>query len=103
MKTYYYIPNIREDDELDLEDAYEFESNRDINSHDPLDSYDEYELRWLVEEMASDYVRNHDGWEISDNWCGTCRDFAIWDENKNFIGTFEVLLEYSPDFTAWRK
>jgi hypothetical protein len=99
---YHYIPNIWDKDELDVEDAYEFESNRDIFATDE-ENYDGWELEWLVEEMADDYVSNHDGWEVANSWCGTYRDFAVWDANKKFIGKFEVLLEYEPTFRATRK
>ena len=103
MKTYYYIPNIWERDELDVEDALEFKSDRDIEAVNAGHKYDDFEVTWLVEEMAEDYVSNHDGWEISNSWHGSEREFAVWDSNKEFIGKFDVLLEYEPTFTAWRK
>ena len=104
MKTYYYLPNIWGRDELNINHAFEFKSDRDImavNFGGPL--YDEFELGWLVEEMASDYLHNHDGWEIANTWDGSEREFAVWDSEKDFIGKFEVLLEYTASFTAWRK
>ncbi len=60
---------------------------------------------WLevIDGHIQDYVSNHDGWEIAHNWCGTYREFAVWDSNKEFIGKFDVLLEYEPTFSAWRK
>ena len=103
MKTYYYIPNIWDRDNLDVENAYSFKSDRDIESARLHDGFDELELSWLVEDMARDYLRNHDGWEVAQNWQGDYRDFVVWDTDKNLIGTFEVLLEYEPCFTAWRK
>jgi hypothetical protein len=102
MNTYYYIPNIWQKDELSVEDAFEFKSNRDIESVRG-EEYDELELSWLVVEMADDYVSNHDGWEICESWHGDYRDFAVWDADKKFIGTFEVLMEYEPHYSAWRK
>ncbi len=99
--TYYYIPNIWKKDELDVEDSYLFKSRIDIAA--VSGGYDEFETRWLVEEMASDFYSGRDGWEIADSWAGNCRDFALWDTNKNFVGTFEVMLEYEPTFNAWRK
>ncbi len=101
LHTYYYIPNIWKKDDLDIEYAYTIKSSYDIVA--VCGGYDEYELRWLVQDMASDYMDNHDGWEIADRWCGNNRDFAVWDADKNFVGTFEVLLEYEPTFSAWRK
>jgi hypothetical protein len=95
MKTFYYIADIWEKDELNVEDAFEFESNCDIE--------DTFEVEWMVQDMAKDYVDNHDGWEIANSWSGTYRDFAVWDSDKNFIGKFEVLLEYEPTFSAWKK
>lgn len=103
MKTYYYIPNIWERDQLDVEDALEFKSDRDIQAVNAGHKWDDYEVRWLVEEMAEDYVSNHDGWEIAHHWHGDYREFAVWDENKEFIGKFDVLLEYEPTFSAWKK
>lgn len=102
MNTYYYIPNIWERDELDVDNAYEYKSNRDIQSARD-DGYDELELQWLVEEMADDYVSNHDGWEICENWHGDYREFAVWDTDKTFIGKFDVLMEYEPTYSARRK
>ena len=101
LHTYYYIPNIWKKDDLDIEYAYTIESSYDILA--VRGGYDELELGWLVEDMAKDYVNNHDGWEICDSWHGDYRDFAVWDSDKNFVGTFEVLLEYEPTFSAWRK
>ncbi len=101
MKTYYYIANVWEKDEVDVENALEFKTDRDIDAVNG--DYDEYELCWLVEDMASDYLRNYDGWEIADSWQGEYRDFVVWDPDKNLIGKFEVLLEYEPSFSAWRK
>ena len=103
LKTYYYIPNIWEKDELDIENAYEFKSNRDIVSVVEGYKYDEFELSWLVEEMAKDYINNRDGWEVAHNWQGDYREFAVWDTDKTFIGKFDVLLEYEPTFSAWKK
>lgn len=103
MKTFYYIPNIWENDELNVDHAFEFSSNRDVYAVNYGHKYDDLELTWLVEDMAKDFVYNHDGWEICHNWHGDYRDFAVWDSDKNFIGTFEVLLEYEPTFSAWKK
>ena len=101
MKTYYYYPNLYDNESPDIEYAFEFQSDRDI--HAVKGGYDEWELAWMVEEMAKDYLNNHDGWEIANNWCGYERTFAVWDENKNLIDQFDVLLEYEPTFSAWRK
>lgn len=101
LQTYYYIPNAYKESP-DISDAYEIESNYDIVAVRGGE-YDEFELRWLVEDMAKDFFDNHDGWEISNSWHRDSRDFAVWDKDKNFIGTFEVQLEYEPIFSAWRK
>ena len=102
-KTYYYIPNIWEKDELDVENAYEFESSRDIVDSYDRHKYDDFELSWLVEEMADDYITWRGGCEIANDWHGNYREFAVWDTDKTFIGKFEVMLEYEPQFTAWMK
>ena len=103
LKTYYYIPNIWEKDELDIENAYEFKSNRDIVDSYDRHKYDDFELKWLVEAMADDYISHRDGWEVAHNWQGEYREFAVWDIDKTFIGKFDVLLEYEPTFSAWKK
>jgi hypothetical protein len=100
MNTYYYIPNIWKDTP-DIEDAYEIQSDRDILAVNG--GYDEFELLWLVEDMAKDFFTHHDGWEIGNEWNGDSRDFAVWDKDQNFVGIIEVVLEYEPTFTAWRK
>ncbi len=99
MNNFYYIPNVW--GELDIEDAIVFPSDRDITA--VRGGYDEFEVSWLVEEMAKDYYMNHDGWERSDSWMNNSRTFAVWDSDRNFIGTFDVCLEYEPTFSAWRK
>jgi hypothetical protein len=103
LKTYYYIPNIWERDELDVEHALAFQSSRDIVAVNFGHKYDDLELDWLVEDMAQDYISNRDGWEVANNWQGDYREFAVWDTDKTFIGKFDVLLEYEPRFTAWKK
>ena len=100
LYTYYYVPNFY-GSEPDVEDAYEFKYSTDISDVDG--GYDDFEARWLVEEMAKDYYNNRDGWEIGNNWSGNYRDFVLWDTNKNLVGTFEVLLEYEPTFSAYKK
>ena len=101
MKIYYYVPNLFDGETPDIENAYEFKSERDILATDG--GRDEWELAWMVEEMAKDYLNNHDGWEIANNWCGYERTFAVWDYDKTFIGQFDVYLEYEPSFSAYRK
>jgi hypothetical protein len=103
LKTYYYIPNIWEKDELDIENAYEFKSNRDIVDSYDGHKYDDFELKWLVEAMADDYISHRDGWEMVSYWQSDTLDFAVWDTDKTFIGKFEVMLEYEPQFTARKK
>jgi hypothetical protein len=100
LNTFYYIPNIW-NETPNIEDAYEIQSDRDIVAVNG--GYDEYELLWLVEDMAKDFFHNHDGWEIGNEWNGDSRDFAVWDKDQNFVGIIEVVLEYEPTFTAWRK
>ena len=103
LKTYYYIPNIWERDELNVEHALAFQSSRDIVAVNHGHKYDDLELNWLVEDMAQDYITNRDGWEVANHWQGQEREFAVWDSDKTFIGKFDVLLEYEPRFTAWKK
>lgn len=100
MVTYYYIPNIWKDNP-DIENAYEFKSDHDIAAVDG--GYDKFEVLWLVEDMAKDFFYKHNGSEIANYWHGDSRDFAVWDSNKNFVGIFEVVLEYEPTFSAWMK
>lgn len=100
LKTYYYIPNIWKETP-NINDAYEIKSNRDIVAVNG--GYDQFELEWLVEDMAKEYFNHHDGWEIANSWHGDSRDFAVWDLDKNFVGIFEVVLEYEPTFSAWEK
>ena len=97
MKVY-YIANIWENQELDIEDALGFETNLDIHSAKG-DGYDEYEVEWLVEEISKHYFHNHDGWEISRSWSESDGiTIALWDENQNFVGKYSSLLEYEPTF-----
>ena len=95
MKVY-YIANVWDTDNLDIEDAEYFETDRDIHSAKG-NGYDEWEIEWLVDEISKYYFNNRDGWEIERSW----RDgivIAVWDEDKNFIGKFESILEYEPSF-----
>ncbi len=101
MKTFYYYPNIFDRETPDIEYAYAFSSNHDI--HAVNGGYDEWEVAWMVEEMAKDFFHGRDGWEIADSWHGDSRTFAVWDDNKNLIGKFDVYLEYEPTFQASRK
>ena len=97
MKTVYYIANIWDKDVLDIEDAQEFETDRDIHSVTSGGEYDNWEVEWLIEEISKHYFYNHDGWEIENTWRGGIT-FALWDDKKNFVGKFESLLEYDPTF-----
>lgn len=101
MKTYYYYPDIWNNEKFDIEYAYEFKSDRDI--HAVKGGYDEWEVEWMVEDMAKDFFDNHDGWESANSWHGSARTFAVWDENKNLIGQFDVYLDYEPTFSAMKK
>lgn len=99
MKVY-YIANVWDADNLDVEDAEEFETDRDIHSANGQ-GYDEWEVEWLVEEISNYYFHNRDGWEIERSW----RDgitIAVWDDEKNFIGKFDSQLEYEPTFIISR-
>jgi hypothetical protein len=95
MKVY-YIANVWDTDNLDIEDAEYFETDRDIHSAKG-NGYDEWEIEWLVDEISKYYFNNRDGWEIERSW----RDgivIALWDDRKNFVGKFESVLEYEPSF-----
>ena len=96
MKVY-YIPNIWENQELDIEDALEFETNRDIHSARG-GGYDQFEVEWLIEEISKKYFYDHDGWEIERTWSGEGITFALWDEDQNFVGKYSSTLEYDPTF-----
>lgn len=96
MITVYYIANIWDKDVLDIEDAREFKTDRDIHAYSG-EGYDRWEVEWLVEEISKNYFYNHDGWEIANTWEGGIT-IAVWDDNKNFVGKFESQLEYEPTF-----
>ena len=98
-KTYYYQADVWAGDTLEIDDAFEFQTERDIEAYDGS-GYDEFELRWLVEEMADDYVSNHDGYE-SYQYKPVCT-FAVWNSDRKFAGAFDVQVEYEPSFIAWR-
>jgi hypothetical protein len=100
MKAY-YIMNVWDKDVLDVEDASEFEHTYDI--HAVKGGYDRYECEWLVEEISKHYYSDRDGWEIANTWSHHGIDVALWDENKNFIGTFSSTLEYEPTFYVRKK
>jgi len=99
-KTYYYIANVWDRDELNINHACEFVSCRDILL--PTGLYDKFETKWLVDEMAEDYYHNHDGWELAESWAGNDIVFAIWDHDTNFVGKYNVSLEFEPSFFAWK-
>jgi hypothetical protein len=99
MITVYYIANIWHKDELDVEDAMEFQTKRDIHSVTDGGDYDRWETEWLVQDISKHYFYNHDGWEIENTWRGGIT-IALWDENKNFVGKFESCLEYDPCFVV---
>ena len=101
LYTYYYIPNHYGYGEPDIGEAYEYQYATDISAVGG--GYDDFEARWLVEEIAKDWFCNRDGWEIGNSWNGNYRDFALWDTNKQFVGVFEVMLEFEPSFSAYRK
>lgn len=99
MKVY-YIANVWDTDTLDVDGADKFETDSDIHSANG-EGYDEWEVNWLVNDISKHYFHNRDGWEIERTW----RDgitIAVWDDNKNFIGKFESLLEYEPSFMISR-
>lgn len=97
MKTVYYIANIWHKDELDIEDAMEFQTKRDIHSVQEDGSYDRWETEWLIQEISEHYFYNHDGWEIESTWRGGIT-IALWDDNRKFVGKFVSELEYQPTF-----
>lgn len=94
MKAY-YIVDVWERDNLDIEDAVEFEHDYDI--HAVGGGYDRYECEWLVEDVCKHYFHNRDGWEIERSWRNGI-NIAVWDENETFIGLFSSTLEYEPTF-----
>lgn len=95
MKAY-YIVDVWDRDELDIEDASEIEHNYDIHGVVP-ETYDTFECEWLVQDISKYYFHNRDGWEIESTWRNGIT-IAVWDENKNFIGKFNSTLEYEPTF-----
>lgn len=54
---------------------------------------DEHE--YIIEECAKDFYENHDGWDVA--WP---IKFKLYDENENYIATYEINLEWEPDFQA---
>ena len=99
MYTYYYIPNVSINEwPLNIDDAFQYHSYYlDISKLNIL------EENWLVEEMAKDFFRNHDGWELARSWECSGMSFAVWDSNKEFVGKYNVLLEYMPSFTVHKE
>ena len=99
MKVY-YIANVWDADNIDIEDADEFETNQDIHLA-RSEGYDEWEVEWLVEAISKYYFHSRGGWEIEHTWQEGIT-IAVWDDNKNFIGKFESVLEYEPSFMISR-
>ena len=75
------VKYIVEEDDQEIEDAFEFETN-----------FDKSTLGWIVEEVAEDYNRDHDGWEAS--WPLTFTLFI----NGRSLGSFKVDREFEPTF-----
>ena len=85
MKIRYYA--IDHEPNIEFDDAYEFESDHDTEFMD-----------WVVEDCASDYHSEHDGWESS--WPIT---FRIWTESGEVLGDYLVERDYDPVFYAHKK
>lgn len=94
MKYYYYCNSWEQLDPTGDEHLFEVE-------HRKVDDIDDWEWESLAEECAEDYLHNHDGWEHT-SWHMDPMEFWIYDENKKFIGKFDVQLEYNPSFYARR-
>lgn len=97
------LATIRRIDELNpIEGADEFYSKRDIHDVNEEGIYDEWEVKWLIEEMADDFLHNRDGWELNQTWTTSGLTFVVWDDNKNFVGKYTVILEYEPTFMVYK-
>lgn len=92
MKYYYYCNSWEKAEPDGGEHLFEVE-------HDVCE--DEWEYEWLVEKCAKDYHSNHDGWEHS-SWPNDSIEFWLYDQDKKFIGKYEVYLEFDPTFSAYR-
>ena len=79
MNSVYYTVN-----DPDFADYLSFEGSN------ILDCPEDY-----VEEIASYYWDNHDGW--AEAWP---LDFYIWNESKELLGKYEVHMESVPVFYA---
>jgi len=102
MRLYHYLPELCINDEPNFDAAYKFLSERDINAVGyPNGVYDELELQWLVQDMAKDFMENHDGWE--DVGTDGIIKYAVWRlTDKDFIGWFDVMVEYEPRYNVSR-
>lgn len=54
-----------------------------------------------AEKCAEDFFDNHDGWERSD-WRDGVK-FTLWRDDRTLIGTFSVVMEMQPSFTAYEE
>ena len=102
MKVYYLFDVWPEHDTYDVDqDASEFDTDRDIHSHDEK-GYDEWEVEWLLEDICKYHFHNRDGWELADTWNNNGIVIALWDDNKKLVGLYETELEYEPAFLISR-
>jgi len=58
-------------------------------------NYGKDNLDYIVEEIAEYYHSNQDGWD--DKWP---IEIKLYTENKDYLGTFSVELEFDPTFNA---
>lgn len=59
----------------------------------------EWDYEDLVERCADDFHSNHDGWEYRD-WPNNSMPFHLFDHDMNYIGKFDVYLEFCPSFSV---
>jgi hypothetical protein len=85
MKAYGYLYSMDDNvDPLDYSDSFELRSNWERNN-----------VKYVAEDAAEDYYRNHDGWE-----CSWPQVVHIWQEDGTFIGSCTVEMEAVPSFSA---
>lgn len=100
MKTYYYYCEYpREGLKPDAEEIAYSWTHDDIRAVNG--GFDDFECRWMVEELAKHYYNYCDGWDNRE-WASGREPmvFFIFDEDKNFLFSTTVDIEMQPEFSA---
>lgn len=92
---YEYRYSVEDCNGEDYDDAYVYSTTRDY------DLTDKFEQEWLVEECASDFHSNHDGWDWrSWNNGNSTVAFYLWIDETSKV-RYDVQVEYEPRFMAY--